>query len=89
MRFQIFYTKKSLKDLQKLDRPTSKKIIIKMRYYANQNNLLSFAKKLNPPFDNLYRFRIGNYRVVFEVNKSKVMLLVVLKIGHRKDIYGE
>ncbi|MBC8526038.1 MAG: type II toxin-antitoxin system RelE/ParE family toxin [Candidatus Cloacimonetes bacterium] len=31
-----------------------------------------------------YRFRIGNYRVIFDIDEDK---LVILRVGHRKNIY--
>jgi mRNA interferase RelE/StbE len=36
--------------------------------------------------DDVYRIRQGNYRVIYEVLGKKLIILV-LKIGHRKDIY--
>ena len=35
---------------------------------------------------NVYRVRQGNYRVIYEL-KNKKLIILVLKIGHRKDIY--
>lgn len=34
----------------------------------------------------LYRLRIGNYRIVYEVT-TKIRIIVIIRIGHRKDIY--
>jgi len=36
--------------------------------------------------DDLYRIRLGNYRVVYEIRKT-ILLIVVIKIGHRKEVY--
>lgn len=35
---------------------------------------------------NAYRIREGNYRVIYEI-KDKVLTVIVITIGHRKDIY--
>ena len=35
---------------------------------------------------NVYRVRQGNYRVIYEL-KNKKLIILILKIGHRKDIY--
>jgi len=89
MKIKIVYTKKSIKDLQKLDRIVAqkKKIVKKVKYYSEQEDLFSFAKKLSSPFDDLYRFRVGEYRIIFEIDKdSRLVLLIILKISHRKDI---
>jgi mRNA interferase RelE/StbE len=36
--------------------------------------------------DDLYRIRIGDYRVVYQI-QDKVLLILVVKIGHRREIY--
>ena len=43
------------------------------------------ARKLQG-YDDVYRIRVGQYRVVYEVFDDRV-ILIVLKVGHRKDIY--
>jgi len=35
---------------------------------------------------NLYRIRVGNYRVIYRI-QDDVLVILVVKIGHRKDIY--
>jgi len=35
---------------------------------------------------NLYRIRVGNYRIVYSVENERLLVLVV-KIAHRKDVY--
>jgi len=42
-------------------------------------------KKLSS-IDNLYRLRIGNYRVIYQV-EHKILLILALKIGDRKEVY--
>ena len=36
--------------------------------------------------ENLWRIRIGNYRVVYEIHNDRLMVLV-LRVAHRKDVY--
>jgi mRNA interferase RelE/StbE len=35
-----------------------------------------------------YKLRVGDYRVIAEINKNEIKILVLL-IGHRKNIYGK
>ncbi|RJP62416.1 MAG: hypothetical protein C4539_18285 [Ignavibacteriales bacterium] len=42
------------------------------------------AKKLTDPVIGEYRFRIGDHRVIFDISGNNI---IVLRIGHRKDIY--
>jgi len=37
-------------------------------------------------FRNRYRFRVGNYRIIYEIHDD-VLLVLILAIGHRKEIY--
>ena len=37
-------------------------------------------------YDDVYRIRVRQYRVVYEILEDRVMV-IVLKVGHRKDIY--
>ena len=45
---------------------------------------LKYAERLIEPKLGTYRFRIGDYRVIFDLEGDKI---VVLKVGHRRDIY--
>lgn len=88
MKWRIQYSKSAWEDLKILDTKTARKIILKIKYFSVQENLFHFAKKLNPPLENLYRFRIGDYRAIFEIkSKKEINLLLILRIKHRGDIY--
>ena len=50
--------------------------------YANEP--LKHAVKLTNPAIGAYRFRIGDYRIVFDLVNDEI---VILAVGHRKDIY--
>ncbi len=39
-------------------------------------------------FENRYRIRVGDYRVIYEIHDD-VLLVLIVKIGHRRDIYGD
>ncbi len=81
--FSVFYTSSALKDLRNIEKKDTQKIILAVQKYANGNPLIE-AKKLQGNFDGLYRYRVGNYRVIFEINNNKIY---ILKIKHRRDIY--
>ena len=88
MNIEIEYTNKAVKALKKIEILQAGKIVKKINSYVNQDNFLTKAKKLKSPFDNLYRFRIGDYRAIFDIDKKgNVTVLTILNIKHRKDIY--
>jgi len=88
MNIKVVYTNKAVKELKKLEIKFAKQIVNKVISYSKQENFLAQARKLKPPFDNLYRFRINDYRVIFEIDsRGNLTILTVLTIKHRKDIY--
>lgn len=85
---KVFYTEKSRKDLLKIDFKFRKTIIQTINKYSHSKNPLDYATKLKSPFTGFYRFRIGNYRALFEYNENgKLILITIFKIKHRKDSY--
>ncbi|HUW22189.1 MAG TPA: type II toxin-antitoxin system RelE/ParE family toxin [Candidatus Bathyarchaeia archaeon] len=82
-KFNLLYTKTAVKDIQKLDRVVKKKIKKKIELYSQKPYF--YARKLIKPSLGSYRWRIGKYRVVFDIDKSRI---VILRIGHRKEIYS-
>ena len=81
---RINYTKSAIIDLQSLPRNIQKRIAQKMRFYASATNPLRFAERLTDHKDANFRFRIGEYRIKFDVVNNTIF---VLKIKHRKDVY--
>ncbi|MBU0506452.1 MAG: type II toxin-antitoxin system RelE/ParE family toxin [bacterium] len=85
-KFSVVFTKSAHKEFKGLSKNIQKKIIENLDTLAvNPFSDLLRIKKLRGAKD-LYRFRVGDYRVVYEVNNS-VMTVLVIKIGHRKEIY--
>jgi len=85
---EVVYTNRAIKDLNKLENSISEKIFNKIEYFSQQKSPLNYARKLKPPFDDMYRFKIGDYRVIFEIDKNgKVTVLTILAIKHRKNVY--
>ena len=82
--FKLLYKKPAVKSIQKLTPQIKKRLKVKLEFFANQNNPLVFAKALTKPADAQYRFRIGSYRVLFDIEADNI---VVLLVQHRKDVY--
>jgi len=80
--YKILFTKRALKDLEKIDIKTKTRIGNKIKLLTNDP--IGSSKKLSTSIIGTYRFRVGDYRVIFDIEDDKV---IVLRIGHRKDIY--
>ncbi len=83
--FEFFVTSNFKKALKALDQKTQNSIRTKLEHLSKQENPLLFSKKLKE-FKDIFRFRVGNYRIVFRLEKNKIILLLV---KHRKDIYED
>ncbi|MEN8253043.1 MAG: type II toxin-antitoxin system RelE/ParE family toxin [Patescibacteria group bacterium] len=78
------FTPQFRKDFKKLPKLIQTKIINKLEYFLETRKPLSFAKQLKNFELGEYRFRIGDYRVIFDLEDE---VLVVHKVGHRREIY--
>ena len=88
MKWQLTYTRTAVKHLKSLDQKSAQRIAKKLAFFITQKNPLVYAKKLTHPAYGEYRFRIGDYRVLFDVNnKGTVKILLILSIKHRSDMY--
>lgn len=86
--YKIVVTEKALSDLQKLDKGVVSRILRKLKYFENSKEPLRFAVKLKDSSLGDYRFRVGEYRILFDLNEAdKITVLAILAIKHRKDIY--
>ena len=79
---KILVTDRAVKDIEKLDLVTKKRIGEKLKLFAA--NPLNYAKKLINSQIGSYRFRVGDFRVVFDLKDDSI---VILRVGHRKSIY--
>ena len=82
----IEYTETARKQLKKLDKTMQKRILDYMDEVALLENLRSRGKALFENMRGLWRYRVGDYRVICEIQESRI-IISVLKIGHRKNIY--
>ena len=83
----VFYTESARKDLHAIDKKQASRIV-KTIQNNTEKNALEKARKLSGIFEGLYRYRIGNYRAIFEYDdKGKLVILIILRIKHRKEVY--
>ena len=85
MSWKIQFTAKAEKQLAKLDQPTAKKLY---QFLTQKvvNSPYDLGKPLSANLKGLWRYRIGNYRIIVEHHQDELVVLV-LKLGHRKEIY--
>ena len=87
MKYKVLFTERAKKQLKKIDKHTASLIIgwLEKNIEGCPNPRLH-GKGLVGNKSGQWRYRIGNYRVICEIQDEKVIVLV-LEIGHRKEIY--
>ena len=79
---------RALKELKKLGRATQRDIIAYLdERVAGDADPRRFGKALKAQLAWLWRYRGGTYRIICKINDGELLVLVVA-VGHRKDIYG-
>lgn len=84
MKFQIIWSEPASKELKKLDRSIAKRIFKKVTQLGENPLLFDVTKIVGEPY---YRLRVGDYRVIFDIQNDKLRI-IILKAGHRKNIYS-
>jgi mRNA interferase RelE/StbE len=83
--YKIVIEKRARKVLTDLPKSESKKIVLKLQSLVSTESDQFDIKKLQG-YEDLYRLRVGSYRVIFVVITAQKELFVVA-IGHRREIY--
>lgn len=82
--FEVKFTPRGQKDLEKLPRDIQQRIIEKIKFFSGQEDPLTFSKPLIdlPPASR--RFRVGDYRVAFYAEQK---VIFIERVRHRKEVY--
>jgi mRNA interferase RelE/StbE len=85
--YSVEYSKEAQKILKKMDRGSAQRIVAWMRdRVSNCENPRLWGEALVGEFSGLWKYRIGTFRLVCEIQDEKLVVLVV-ELGHRKEIY--
>lgn len=76
-RYEYFVTSSALRDLKTIDKADRQRIGQKLQYFILADDPLVFAIQLTGVKPPIYRFRIGKYRVFFDVKQDKLRILSV------------
>ncbi len=85
MTYQIKHKNSVFKDLKKIPRNIIDSIVeaINSRLTAFPHK---FGKPLKGEWKGCYRLRVGDYRIIYEINDLEV-IVIIIKIGNRDDVY--
>jgi len=85
--WKVEFEDKAAKELKKLDKNTSNKIIkyLKERVLDNTDPR-QFGKELKGNLGGLWRYRVEDFRIIASIEDDK-MLVLILRVAHRKNVY--
>ena len=88
MQYRVELTDRVIKQLKKLDKYTSALIIgwIEKNLDGCENPRVH-GKGLTANRTGQWRYRIGDYRLIYEIKDEEVLILV-LEVGHGREIYN-
>ncbi len=87
MAWTIDYADTAMQQLRKLDRQTARRIVDFMdERIATLENPRATGKALTGPLGGLWRYRIGDCRVICDLQDDALRVLV-LQVGHRREVY--
>jgi mRNA interferase RelE/StbE len=83
-RYRIEFKPSAAKSLAKLPDDLQKRIVRAVELLADDPRPPGVVKMAGD--DNLWRVRVGDFRIVYEIHDG-VLLVLVLRIGHRREVY--
>ncbi|XVN41499.1 MAG: type II toxin-antitoxin system RelE/ParE family toxin [Rickettsia endosymbiont of Argas persicus] len=82
--YKIVLAPNAQRQLKKLSKQLQSTIILKLEEL--RTTPLPVGIKRLSGINNLYRLRVGDYRVIYQV-EHKILLVLILKIGNRSEVY--
>ena len=87
MAWTIDYTDTAKTQLRKLDKQSAKRILDFMdERVSDRNDPRTTGKALAGPLGGLWRYRVGDFRVICDIQDGAMRVLVV-QLGNRRDVY--
>ncbi|WP_425362812.1 type II toxin-antitoxin system RelE family toxin [Candidatus Tisiphia endosymbiont of Hybos culiciformis] len=85
--YDIEFAKQAIKDLRRIPKDYASHIVNRIKLVAIDPYGVELDIKKLKATDKAYRLRIGNYRVIYEIEEQK-LLVTIIKIQSRGNVYG-
>ena len=86
MGYQVLFSEEASKEIKKLDKPT--KVLLEKwlrKHLVGCENPRAFGKGLTADKASLWRYRIGDYRLICDI-RDKELIILAVTFGHRREI---
>jgi mRNA interferase RelE/StbE len=84
VRYKIEIKRSAVKEIKKIPANDLKKILTKISSLADNPRPTGYVKLISYE---KYRIRVGVYRILYEI-KDNLLVIIVVKVAHRKDVYN-
>jgi mRNA interferase RelE/StbE len=83
--YELRILDEAIRDLQRLDKTIGRRIVKRLNWLtANLDNIN--RESLTGKFSEFYKFRVGDYRVLYQVLDDEYVI-IIHQVGHRREIY--
>lgn len=86
--WKLEFSKSAEKSVFRLDKTTQEHIAKYLSKVIVSNNPRAFGKALTGNKKSLWRYRVGDYRVICQIHDNE-LIIIAIKIDHRKTVYEE
>ena len=83
--YRFDFTAGAERELDHLDSPTRTRILKRLKWLGENADVIQH-EELSGPLSDLFKLRVGDYRVLYDMIESENLILVH-QIGHRSDVY--
>ena len=88
MTWKVKFDPRADKELDQIDRQQAKRILKYLfERIATDEDPRRFGDPLSKNLSGLWKYRVGNYRVICDI-QDDVLIVLVVRIGHRRLVYG-
>ena len=84
----VIYLEKARKQISKLDNVSKRRILDYMDDVAQLENPRERGKMLIGNMLGLWRYRVGDYRILCKI-RDEELIITVVEVGHRREVYDE
>ena len=87
MGFKVILTLEAQADMERLDIPLQLRILDKLEWMGENARFLRHQVLQGEEWKGCFKYRLGDYRIFYRVDWSAERIYI-LKVGHRREVYG-
>ena len=84
--YEVEFTPEAEEDLARLSKSVAQRILKKIRWLAENFEMIT-PEPLTGEWKDLYKLRVGDYRVLYTFSQVERKVIIIHLVGHRREIY--